>query len=435
MNTDPTLDFDPAIDPELERAIRELDPADAELSAAQLDRKAALLDAILADTSHPQHTAHTAHAGASVAPLLATGGPVGPGGPAASTRPGGRDDAARPGSRTRRRVRWLLPAAAAAVLTGALVISNSLGGDQSAYATWTQDPQPLTGKTLERAEAACLDQAKQFAAPVRGVPQDIQPTVDLDSIRTVTAEQRGQYLFVTMATDNGSTVQCFFDAANPDRATAAGGGVSTASSPELTPLAADAVDILGPGMMGGPEGGFAFLTGRVGADVTGITLHSEGQTVEATVDNGYTAAWWPYEISTDAIERGGGLDPIITVDVHLADGSVLTNVPTGMSVTLPGPSEIGPVVFGGGVGPEGYTESATGYVGDDVVGVTVVAPNGTRTEAEVADGEFRAEWPAEQSSNGMQEFVEPTYDVTLRDGTVLTGQVAASRHGQEVRGG
>ena len=392
-------DIDPAVDPELERAIRDLDPADAELSAAQQERKAALLTQLLdAEAGAPP---------ASVVPL----------------RP------------RRRRVRWLVAAAAVSVLAGALVVTNSLGEDKVAYASWTADPKPLTGEIRTRAEAACRAEVERMAEPAPDAPDEVQPQVDLDSVRAVVAEQRGAYLFLSMSADDGSDVACFSEVKNPGKVTNASGGVATVGSPAPDTLAGDGVEIGGPGMMGGPEGGFAYLTGRVGADVAGITLHSGGQTIEATVSNGHVGAWWPYTLSQEELSNPSTVQgPVITVDVRLKDGTVLTDVPTGMSDGLPGPSEIGRVQFGGGVGSDGEVATAAGRVGDDVVGVTVVAPDGTRTEATVTDGTFSAEWPTDPSRDGVaSQADDPTYDLTLRDGTVLTGQVPVSGYGSEAR--
>lgn len=68
--------------------------------------------------------------------------------------------------------------------------------------------------------------------------------------------------------------------------------------------------------------------GAVGPDVAGVTIHSAGQTVTATVNNGRYAAWWPGRAFTDAPPQPsgqGGLQLNITYDVTLDDGTTLKN--------------------------------------------------------------------------------------------------------------
>jgi hypothetical protein len=67
---------------------------------------------------------------------------------------------------------------------------------------------------------------------------------------------------------------------------------------------------------------------------------------------------------------------------------------------------------------EGLFNWAEGYVGRDVVGVTVHTPTGLEVEASVARGRFAAWWPAGEARADNPEFADaPTFTVTLADGS------------------
>lgn len=45
-------------------------------------------------------------------------------------------------------------------------------------------------------------------------PANTRPTAQAESARTVIAEQRGEFAFLSMVTSDSSTAQCFFDASD-----------------------------------------------------------------------------------------------------------------------------------------------------------------------------------------------------------------------------
>lgn len=77
-----------------------------------------------------------------------------------------------------------------------------------------------------------------------------------------------------------------------------------------------------------------------------------------------------------------------------------------------------------GATDEGLVNWSEGYVGRDVVGVTVHTPTGRRVEASVARGRFAAWWPAGEAKADNPEIAEAsTITVTLADGSTrhITG--------------
>lgn len=298
-------------DRQLDAALRALDAADDRLDADQLRRKDALLDDLLAGRPHagdPAGPARERAADDALASRVETAAIDSPGtlAPVVELR----------GRRLRRVARWMLPAAAAAGLVGALTLGGQ--GDRPAYASWTPTPTPVTGATLTGAERACRAAMAEQQSHMDELPAQLRPTTRPETARTVVAERRGDYLFLAMATADGSTAECFFDADAPDRVEGMTGSASTSASPPPVTLRGAQFEAPGAGMSSGPEGTYAFTQGRVGPDVAGLTLRTEGRTVQATVSDGHFAAWWP-----SAAKPGAGAMPDIAYDVRRADGTVL----------------------------------------------------------------------------------------------------------------
>lgn len=89
---------------------------------------------------------------------------------------------------------------------------------------------------------------------------------------------------------------------------------------------------------------------------------------------------------------------------------LVQNESTQGAVSLPGPLSLGTI--------DGWFAMVSGYVGADVVGVTVSPPTGPEVEASLHDGRFAAWWPA-----GVARGDNPgvsgswTYTLTLSNGT------------------
>jgi hypothetical protein len=70
----------------------------------------------------------------------------------------------------------------------------------------------------------------------------------------------------------------------------------------------------------------------------------------------------------------------------------------------------------------GLVNWVEGYVGRDVVGVTVHTPSGLQVEASVTRGRFAAWWPAGEATMDNPEIAEaPSFTVTLADGSTHPG--------------
>ncbi len=274
-------------DPALDRALRELDAADAHLGARARAHQRELLETIVSCGGEP-----ACGQGSRVVP----------------PRTGWHRPA----------VRWLLPAAAASALAGAVVLGGG-GKDHPAYASWTAEPAPVTGEQLAQAERSCrAGIADSLAREREGTPESIRSVVTPESMRLVIAERRGEYVFTGMAAPDGSMSECFFDA-GLSRVSGMTGSWATKDSPPPARLAGGQIEAGGPGMTSGPEGSYAFIQGRVGAGVAKVTLRTGGRTVSATVSNGHFGAWWPIAQP----EKVAGPGPDVAYDLTLRDGTVL----------------------------------------------------------------------------------------------------------------
>jgi uncharacterized membrane protein YgcG len=164
--------------------------------------------------------------------------------------------------------------AAAAAGGVALVVSLSAGAS-SAFAGWTPTPtQPAPGQ-VQAAQTSC----QSGQAPVAGLPLKL-------------ADTRGPFTFSVYA-DSQTSAACI---KGPSFT-----AVTTNSS--SAPVSVPAGQIALSSAQGNPPGrgpghgapaAYSFADGRIGAGVSAVTLVlDDGDTVQATVGNGWFVAWWP----------------------------------------------------------------------------------------------------------------------------------------------
>lgn len=416
-------------DDELFAAIRRRDVADHTLSPDQAARRDALLASIVGGVATARDGALDPSDGrgrpdvagdrsgeATVAAHRRQAGGRG-GATAAGSRRASRQ-AGRPPSGRMRVARWAVPAAVAAGLAGVFALGNTVGSGP-AYASWTPDPTPVTGPNLVTAEDSCRASLVDSLAHQGDVPADIRPTTDPASARTVVAERRGDFVFLSMVAADTSTWQCFFRAGDLSRPSGTTGGLATAQSPPAStvPVPPGTVEAGGAGSSSGPEGTYAFTVGRVDPGTKAVTVRTGGQTINASVADGHFAAWWP-----DRERAVNSVQPPIAFDVTRADGQVVTDAPNSFGDPVDGAPigarQIGAIAQGGGVGEDGSNVATiSGRAGADVVSVTVHA-DGHTVQAPVVDQVFTAQWPAPTA----QGPGPATFDLHLRDGSVLLDQ-------------
>ncbi|MET3962136.1 hypothetical protein ABIE44_002070 [Marmoricola sp. OAE513] len=205
-------------------------------------------------------------------------------------------------ARPRRRRAHLLVAGALAGAAGIAAPVLLSGG--TAYGSWTKTPT-----TLDASEAA------EAAATCRSV-QDLPNRGE----RVAVAERRGGWTYVVL---NGATTEtvCLMpqDLIGKDPADRSQFfGSHDTDRPAPPSVEADGIEETGSIQGSTDEGWFVSVEGYVGADVTGVTVHtSSGLEIEASVTDGRYAAWWPSEeqSSENPAETW-------TYTVHLTDGTI-----------------------------------------------------------------------------------------------------------------
>ena len=292
------------MNPTDETLLRTLDAAPPALSAAERDRAQALLERIIT-TEVP-------------APNPATFSPP------------------RPRARRTARLRLALVPIAALALAGGLLLAQGSGPGASAYASWTPTPSAADPQSLALADAACRADLRASA----GQGPD-GPSLDIERASTGLADRRGDFVAIVYWTPNPDLeATCIVH--NPpgsddvDVVSRSGGSLG----PAPTTLAADDfvlggyLDSTGPQPTGlarlfdpGPYFYGSVISGSVGSNVVGLTVHAGTFTTEASIADGRYGAWWPGPAARCGPQKSGVLkcDTLMTYDLHLADGTTTTN--------------------------------------------------------------------------------------------------------------
>lgn len=221
------------------------------------------------------------------------------------TTPG--DDRPLPEPEGRRRWHLLVPIGLMGAL-GAAISALVLGGG-SAFASWTATPERLTSAETSAAAATCRT---NFGMSESGEA-------------TLVAERRGKWTYVLIS-EPTAEASCLMRndvvGKNPSGQLF---GSSDTEPPEAPTVTRDRIDETGS-MAGSVDEGWlrrdTWLTwtyGYVGRDVVGVTVHTPlGFDVEASVDKGRFAAWWP---SDPPSSRNLDVMGAWSYSVTLADGT------------------------------------------------------------------------------------------------------------------
>lgn len=220
--------------------------------------------------------------------------------------------AGRPSRRARSRTvtRLALAGGVAAALALGAVVVPGISGTPIAYADWTATATPIDRAEALAGMSTCF--GKGMGLPSEG------PEV-------VIGEQRGPWTFVALSWANGESGSCLFRAAPQSGEEALGMGFFRGDPTKLVggrPLpipTAGSIEANGLLSLEQAKGDLYQLTGDAGEDVTRVVIHA-GQLgdVEATVQDGQFAAWWPEARISPVLP----FDPDVTL--HLRDGSTVT---------------------------------------------------------------------------------------------------------------
>lgn len=232
----------------------------------------------------------------------------------------------KPGHATRR-TKWLLaPAGLLAVGAGGAVL---LTGGGSAFATWTPTPEPLTEADAAAAASVCLGAVRSPTPVDEAAIRKAHSGMDVK-----VAEQRGDWVYVMLQSSERDRFCVIHEEdLNGDETLAehrrngflgGGGAYDPDNEPRpdengiaVTVVQEGPVPTDRPWPLRDSEEWLSVVNGRVGGNVTGLTVHTPtGIAVDASIADGHFAAWWPSNLTNDAAVHSGA----VTYTVTLADG-------------------------------------------------------------------------------------------------------------------
>lgn len=220
-------------------------------------------------------------------------------------------------TRTPRPYRRLV-AVAGTVAALAVLVPFALGGTL-AFASWTAVPSPLAGIAAEEAATACL---RKLEPDPTGTETTPLPDMDL-----VIAEQRGDWVTIILS-GSGAEASCLMpaDTEPADDRIFASLDLDAPEPPmpdrdglTETFSIGGAVDVPNRIGLGTVTDWYGWVSGYVGEDVIGVTVHSPaGTDSEASLSGGRYSAWWPAGLARgDNPGVGGGWSYTVT----LTDGT------------------------------------------------------------------------------------------------------------------
>lgn len=284
--------------------LRTMDPADPAASAGS-ERARRDLTTILTTHTHAAEPTHAA--------------PSRPG-----TRPAPHRGHAVHPSRRPRRAGYLLAAAAAVMAVG---VGLSAVPPGPAYAGWVAMPAPASAPIARDAEQRCQElwSGVDLATLAAEAEASSDGYADPATMRGVLTERRGPWTFTILRGEDGQLGDCLFNRTGLFGNSSGGGSMSMAprtADPAGTDVDQALLGALGPSrrtlgpLRWGGDSSMVYTYGRAGEDVAGLTVHTaEHGPVQASVQNGIWAAWWP-----------SGSEPTVPFDqlratVQAADGS------------------------------------------------------------------------------------------------------------------
>jgi hypothetical protein len=162
-------------------------------------------------------------------------------------------------------------------------------GAPAAFADWTATTTTPPASQLAAADSSCIHSygllSQSVPSAVRTLGPDSGPPESMPPLRIT--DSRGPYELL-LYSDQSSSFVCFW--AQESGFLSLGGGSET-----QPPSATHSIGVpVVPFTRNADGSGYTMAYGNAGSQVTGVTLNlSDGTSVEATVQNGLFAAWWP----------------------------------------------------------------------------------------------------------------------------------------------
>jgi hypothetical protein len=261
--------------------------------------------------------------------------------------------------RRRRRVQVAVGASGAGALAVGLGVAITIfvSSAPAAYANWSPTPTSASASQIEDAEAACITALDNGIAQADSNQEPPTFIADMSAWHSVIEDVQGPYVLVGYsASEDGASnaatcltptttiwsggPEIFVSNVSSDAAgyasgesvgfggpfqsgsavnTAVKGGVGVGASsapPNPDTIANPSIDAARPEV--------TFVIGDAGAGVSALTLDlSGGTSVDATVQNGYYAAWWPSDstITSAQLTSPTGVTTVTLPDVPQPTGN------------------------------------------------------------------------------------------------------------------
>jgi hypothetical protein len=271
----------------------------------------------------------------------------------------------------------------AAAATGAAVWLFALSSQTStAFAGWTAAPTTAPAGQVTTAESTCQSRVAALPSPPTGGSDQSAPSLNLAGLTPVLSDTRGPFTWVILANgDASSYASCITGpslttvSADSLVSPSTGGGVDGSSSGTGSSVPAGQIRLYSSSHAStSNDASYSFAEGRVGNGVTDATLVlSDGTHVEATIQNGWFAAWWPGDrtVSSALVTTASGT----TTEQIPASASSCPQPPAGSRGTCTGGFSLGRTNHASGSGESsiGSWES-NGSTASTGAGSTATAP-------------------------------------------------------------
>jgi hypothetical protein len=240
-------------------------------------------------------------------------------------------------------------AVACAAVAGGLVVGLGLSHPSAAFAGWKAHPTAAKPDEVASAGSSCQTKLQGMSGSAADSAASAQagrpPLPSLSSMSQVLSDTRGPFTFLIYANPAGTASAACFDAPGFTSLN------ETAAIGSATPVATDGVSVVRQSQATSQGNGYTFIEGQVGSGVSQVTLDlKDGSTVQATIQNGWFAAWWP-----------GSAD---------ATAASLTTPSGTTTATLPAPDMPGcPVTPGAGPNGNCTANSSAGSAGGASIGI------------------------------------------------------------------
>jgi hypothetical protein len=174
-----------------------------------------------------------------------------------------------------------------------LSVYLSSSSTPNAFAAWTATTTIPTAAQLTAADASCHH---SYSTGIHLLPAAVAGSLPSSLSPLVLTDSRGPFEMLVYSGSEGEYV-CLWDSGVI--------GVGGGNGDTLPPPTSHSIGVPGVGFSrtNGGSSSLTYAYGHVGTDVTAVSLNlTDGTHVQATLQNGLYAAWWPSETDVSSAE-------------------------------------------------------------------------------------------------------------------------------------